>query len=131
MRILVADDDNMITLVLGEILVSKGYLVETAESAAEVRACLSKDSYDLIILDWEFPDGSGVSLIEDYRNSGGLTPLLMLTGKTETRDKEQGLDAGADDYLCKPFDERELLARLKSLLRRPQSYVGQRSTLAS
>lgn len=120
-KILLADDDEMLALVLSEELKLQGYMIDTAHSAADTREFLNAFSYDLIILDWEFPDGDGVSIIENLRNSGNLAPLLMLTGKTATEEKARGLEAGADDYLCKPFHEKELFSRIRALLRRPEA----------
>ena len=80
--------------------------------------------YDVVILDWALPGMQGVEILKEFRNNGGVTPVLMLTGKDAVTDKEQGFDAGADDYLTKPFHMKELSARLRALLRRPQGYVG-------
>jgi DNA-binding response OmpR family regulator len=125
-KILIADDDDAITLVLSTLLEEGGSLVDIASSAADTSAYLKAYSYDMIILDWQFPDGSGIDIITEFRNSGGLTPILMLTGKDSIDDKERGLEAGADDYLTKPFHERELKARMKALLRRPALIVTER-----
>src|SRR5262249_8936208 len=78
----------------------------------------------VVILDWELPGLSGPEICRQYRDSGGDAPILMLTGKRELDDKEEGLDAGADDYLTKPFHLRELSARLRALLRRTGSVAG-------
>lgn len=80
--------------------------------------------YDIVILDWALPGMQGVDILKEFRNKGGVTPVLMLTGKDAVTEKEQGFDAGADDYLTKPFHMKELSARLRALLRRPQAYVG-------
>lgn len=125
-HILVADDDEMLAMVVSELVATKGHHSELALSAAASEQKLKDNIYDLIILDWEFPDGSGISIIEAFRKSGGLTPLLMLTGKSEADERSRGLDAGADDYVNKPYDERELLARVQALLRRPKVYHGNR-----
>ncbi|MBS1998349.1 MAG: response regulator transcription factor [Cyanobacteria bacterium SZAS LIN-2] len=76
--------------------------------------------YDLAVLDWGLPGKLGVDICRDYRARGGKTPILMLTGKGEIESKLEGFDSGADDYLAKPFNLRELLARVKALLRRPE-----------
>lgn len=80
--------------------------------------------YDVMVLDWELPGISGIEICKRYRESGGSTPVLMLTGRTEVTDRVIGLEAGADDYLSKPFDLRELSARIKALLRRPAGVTG-------
>ncbi len=94
----------------------------SVDAVADGKAALEKLTfyqYDAIILDWNLPFVSGVELIEKFRSSGGKTPILMLTGRNTVPEKTQGLDAGADDYLTKPFDLNELSARLRALLRRP------------
>ena len=82
-------------------------------------------TYDAIVLDWGLPDGTGLDLISTYRTGGGAAPILMLTGRSQTSDKEEGLDGGADDYLTKPFQLRELTARLRALMRRPSVLVNE------
>ena len=98
--------------------------METAESAEQAEALLQSYTYDLLILDWQMPLMSGVELLQRFRSSGGSTPVIMLTGKETLEDKEHGLDAGADDYLTKPFHLKELSARIRALLRRPEKPVG-------
>lgn len=91
-------------------------VVNTGEDAVHYMEAFS---YDIILLDWEMPGLSGVDVCRKFRDRGGTTPLLMLTGRKAIEHKEEGLDAGADDYLTKPFDVRELGARIRALLRRP------------
>lgn len=118
-KILLADDDNAFGLNVAEWLKASDYKCDLSLSAEDTSALLKKFDYDLILLDWEFPDGGGIEIISSFRKGGGLTPILMLTGKTAVEDKERGLDAGADDYLTKPFHMKELGARMRALLRRP------------
>jgi DNA-binding response OmpR family regulator len=80
--------------------------------------------YDLVILDWELPQLSGVEILKEMRSRGGSIPVLMLTGRSALNEKELGLDSGADDYLTKPFAMKELLARIRALLRRLPGYSG-------
>ncbi len=124
-KILLVDDDISLCLTMSTLFSEEGHLVDEAHTVASAWDFLSTYSYDLIVLDWELPDGSGVELIVKIRQSGGLTPLLMLTGRTALDDKERGLDAGADDYLTKPFQERELLARMRALMRRPATLMNE------
>ncbi|MGH9551128.1 MAG: response regulator transcription factor, partial [Terriglobales bacterium] len=92
-------------------------LADTGRAAQEK---LDSQSYDVLIVDWGLPDASGLEICKQYREKGGSAAVLLLTGKGAVTDKEQGLDAGADDYLTKPFHPRELSARLRALLRRPR-----------
>lgn len=105
-------------------LVDAGYLVDLAGTAEDASSFIYTYEYDLIMIDWEFPDGAGINVIESYRRKGGLVPILMLTGRTSLDDKERGLDAGADDYLTKPFHMQEVCARVRALLRRPPQLVS-------
>jgi len=123
-RILVVDDDKSQLENVEDWLVHQHYVVETAESAEQAEALLQSYTYDLLILDWQMPLMSGVELLQRFRSSGGSTPVIMLTGKETLEDKEHGLDAGADDYLTKPFHLKELSARIRALLRRPEKPVG-------
>lgn len=118
-KILVADDHVSLSISVSDWLKSSEHQVDMAHSADEARSMIESFQYDLILLDWEFPDGAGLDIITSFRQNGGLTPILMLTGKTAIEDKERGLDAGADDYVTKPFHLKELGARIRALLRRP------------
>lgn len=120
-KILVVEDDKQLAEVLTFRLSSQGHAVQTVLGGKEAIAALRINKYDLIILDWMMPEVSGLDVVKEYRSSGGKIPILMLTAKSMVADKESGLDSGADDYLTKPFDYKELLARVRALLRRPTS----------
>lgn len=82
---------------------------------------LKRSVYDVIILDWQLPGMEGIEILKRFRHGGGTTPVIMLTGRSGINEKESGFNVGADDYLTKPFDIRELAARIRSLLRRPST----------
>ena len=116
-RLLIVDDDPRLCRSLARYLKQQGYEVRTASSGEEMRQRLAAERPDLVILDLILPDEDGFSLARELRSSYDL-PIVILTGKTDTIDKVVGLEIGADDYITKPFDERELLARVRSVLRR-------------
>jgi two-component system, OmpR family, response regulator len=120
-KILIIEDDPAMAESLLDWLEGNGYQAEVSYDGAEGLAYLQQRGYDLAIVDWQLPSMSGPSICEAYRRAGGKTPLLLLTRKATVEDKEQGLDAGADDYLPKPFEIRELGARVRALLRRSAS----------
>ena len=124
MRILLVEDEPSAAQMLAKGLREQGYAVDVAGDGEDgaYKAYLNK--YDLIVLDVLLPHRSGFDVCQEIRRSGNATPILMLTAKDAVEDKILGLDYGADDYLTKPFDYRELLARVRALLRRgPKSYV--------
>jgi OmpR-family two-component system manganese-sensing response regulator len=123
-KILVAEDDTQCAELIGLFLERGQHVFETVEDGAEALDRLKLYSYDLVILDWNLPKVSGVEVLRTYRNRGGTTPVLMLTGHKSVTHKVEGLESGADDYLTKPFDGEELQARLRALLRRPHSLLG-------
>ena len=120
-KILVVEDDVDLAEVLAFTLSSKGHSIQKLTKSEEALAVLRAYKFDLVILDWMMPRISGIQILQGYRESGGKTPVLMLTAKSSVDDKETGLDAGADDFLSKPFHTKELLARVRALLRRPTS----------
>jgi DNA-binding response OmpR family regulator len=122
-KILLIEDDKELATVAINWLQGENHTVDHAADGAEGRDLLKFYSYDVAIIDWELPNISGPAICKEYRTSGGSTPIIMLTGKSEIMDKVAGLDAGADDYLTKPFDPRELSARLRSLLSRPAQKI--------
>ena len=119
-RLLLIDDDARLTAMVGDYLRNAGYHVDTAPTLADGRACLQAESYDALLLDLMLPDGDGLEFTRTLRADARTRrlPLLMLTARGEPMDRIVGLELGADDYLPKPFEPRELLARVKALLRR-------------
>lgn len=118
MRILLVDDEVELTDPLSRVLSREGYEVDAAYDGEEGSHLATQGSYDLLILDWMLPRQSGLEICQQVRRAGKTTPVLFLTAKDTIDDRVQGLDAGADDYLVKPFELRELLARVRALLRR-------------
>ncbi|AFY37666.1 two component transcriptional regulator, winged helix family [[Leptolyngbya] sp. PCC 7376] len=118
MRILLVDDEKELREALSQILVREGYAIETADNGQAGLQLAQSQDYDLLILDWMLPEYSGITICKQIRIAGKATPVLILTAKDTIDDRVQGLDAGADDYLVKPFELRELLARVRALLRR-------------
>src|SRR6188474_1567885 len=118
MRILLVEDNAKLAATIKVSLEHQGYTVDVARTAAEGDEIAVVEHHDVIILDAMLPDGDGVQLCRQLRRQKITTPILMLTVLSSTEDKVAGLDAGADDYLTKPFQFDELLARLRSLLRR-------------
>ena len=122
MKILVVEDNQKLAENLKQGLMQEGYAVDVIEDGlvAERRILFNRDEYDLIILDRMLPGKDGVSVCNSWRENGVVVPILMLTALNTIDDKVVGLDAGADDYLAKPFAFKELLARVHALLRRPK-----------
>ena len=117
-HLLIVDDDERIRSLLQQFLVQSDYLVSTAENAEQAITLLSAIEFDLIILDVMMPGQDGISFTAKLRNLKNNTPILLLTARGETEDRIKGLEAGADDYLPKPFEPKELLLRLNAILRR-------------
>lgn len=118
-KILLVEDDQQFSDMVRTALLFEHHVIDALANGAEGFSHLSMNPYDLVILDWGLPDMTGIDICRKFRARGGLTPILMLTGKDTVTDKESGLDAGADDYLTKPFHMKELMARVRALLRRP------------
>jgi DNA-binding response OmpR family regulator len=127
MKILVVEDDPELLEPLNTMLSQVGHVVDGVETSEVAAWLIEHQEYDLLILDWMLPAGSGIELCQYYRTIGKTAPVLMLTARDSSSDKVMGLDAGADDYLVKPVDTPELLARVRALGRR--SYPWQGSTL--
>lgn len=118
-KILVVEDDAEIRDIIKTWLTAEQHAVDVLEDGADILDRLRNFQYDIAVLDWDLPVKSGVDACKEYRRSGGKLPIIMLTGKSDIDSKTQGLDAGADDYLTKPFHPKELSARIRALLRRP------------
>lgn len=128
MRVLVVEDDAVIAEALVEALRSEAYAVDHAASGDEASELAAVNPYDLVVLDRSIPPPNGLELLRRWREEGLAFPVLMLTGSGGLGDRVGGLDAGADDYLTKPYELPELLARIRSLLRRGAlHYLGELS----
>jgi len=123
MKILIIEDDEGILHNIQKILEQEQYLVDTSMNGKDGLYKAEIDDYDLIILDWMLPDIGGNEIIKILRNKKVSTPIMLLTAKSQLEDKLEGFESGADDYLTKPFEMKELLARVGALIRRnfPQS----------
>lgn len=126
-RILVVDDDRELVELLKEYLVPEGFTIDTAYDHSTGLAKALRGEDDLIVLDVMLPGGSGFELLKKLRGASSNTPVLLLTARGEAVDRIVGLEIGADDYLAKPFDPRELLARIRAIFRRTQSKVNNSS----
>lgn len=115
-HILIVDDDNRILKLLKKFLSQNGYLVSTSTSTSEAVGLLANFTYDLIILDVMMPEITGLEFAAKIKASGSIMPIVMLTALSEPEDKIKGLEAGANDYITKPFEPRELLLRINNLI---------------
>jgi DNA-binding response OmpR family regulator len=123
MRVLVAEDDSALRGVLERGLRESGYVVDAVADGGTALTYLRCYDYEVAILDWRMPVTSGLDVVREVRRQGSRLPILMLTAKDTTADRVAGLDQGADDYLVKPFDFGELMARLRALQRRPPALL--------
>jgi len=124
-HILIVDDDQRIRDLLARYLFERGYRVSTATDVASARAAMRGLTFDLVILDVMMPGESGLALARELKALSNI-PICMLTAKAETEERIEGLEAGVDDYVAKPFEPRELLLRLQNILRRGQGASGPR-----
>lgn len=118
MRILIAEDDSSLRTFFARALSEEGYVVDVCRTGGEALEQSERVAYDLILLDWMLPEGDGLSVCRALRRGGTRVPIMMLTARSEVGEKVLALNAGADDYVTKPFHLAELLARVRSLLRR-------------
>ena len=130
MRILVIEDEHKIADAIKRFLTKESFAVDVCYDGENGLSTALSETYDLIILDRMLPGGiDGVEVCRDLRSTGNRSPVLFLTAKDQVHQRVEGLNAGGDDYLIKPFSFEELLARIKALLRRPQDTVGQLLTV--
>ncbi|MFG1317741.1 response regulator transcription factor [Xanthobacter autotrophicus] len=128
MRLLVVEDDPELNRQLVEALSDAGYAVDRAYDGEEGQYLGETEPYDAIVLDIGLPKLDGISVLERWRRAGKVTPVLILTARDRWSDKVQGFDAGADDYVAKPFHMEEVLARLRALLRRASGHASAEMT---
>ena len=121
MKVLIADDEIDLTRALGAILKYSEYEVKIANNGEEALKIAENEKFDILILDVMMPKKTGREVVEELRKKNINTPILMLTAKAETEDKVEGLDKGADDYLTKPCEKDELLARIRALVRKNEN----------
>jgi len=131
MRLLLVEDNDRLSEFLEKGLADAGFAVDRAGTLVEAAASLDASRFDAVILDLGLPDGDGLSLLKTRRAGGDRTPVLILTAREGVSDRVGGLNAGADDYLAKPFAMEELVARVKALLRRPGAALGVQLTLGN
>lgn len=124
MRLLIVEDEARMVEVLRASLGRAGFTVDAVGTAADACAALPLAPYDAVVLDLGLPDGDGLALLAELRRAGSQVPVLVLTARDAVEARVAGLDAGADDYLVKPFAAAELIARIKALLRRPGHALG-------
>ena len=129
MKILAAEDEEDLREVIKDVLEAGGYSVRTADNGDELLKAVTEESFDAIISDIMMPVKDGITAVKELRASGNDTPVLFLTAKTEVDDRIEGLDAGADDYLTKPFALGELLARVRAMTRRSREHAPRQLTL--
>ncbi len=124
MRILVVEDDKELNRQLADALVDAGYVVDRAYDGEEGHFLGDTEPYDLVVLDIGLPQMDGISVVEKWRRDGRKMPVLMLTARDRWSDKVSGIDAGADDYVTKPFHIEEVLARVRALIRRAAGHAS-------
>ncbi len=124
MRLLVVEDDRDLNRQLGEILREAGYVVDQAFDGEEGHFLGDTEPYDAVVLDIGLPEIDGLTVVEKWREAGHIMPVLMLTARDRWSDKVAGIDAGADDYVTKPFHPEEVLARVRSLIRRAAGHAS-------
>ncbi len=124
-KLLIIDDDVSLAGLVKSASESAGWQVELAFNYGDGWQLLNNFPFDMVLLDWDLPDATGLKLCQEFRKSGGTTPIIFMTGKSDMDSKLAGLDTGADDYITKPFDTREVLARMQAIQRRPKALLQQ------
>lgn len=118
MRILLLEDDRILGEALHDYIRLDGHVVEWCDRLCLARTAYRPSTYDALVIDWQLPDGSGLAWLQGLRNAGDPTPAVMITARDQLADRVTGLNTGADDYLVKPFEPEELMARLRAVRRR-------------
>lgn len=131
MRILLAEDERSLSRAVKALLERSNYSVDAVYDGAEALEFLAAGNYDALILDWMMPKMDGLTALQKLRAQGNSIPVLILTAKSEIDDKVEGLDAGANDYLTKPFSTRELLARIRAMTRTQTGQVSSKMGLGN
>ena len=131
MKLLLAEDERELSKALVAVMKHEGYEVDAAYDGQEAIELAANNAYDVMVLDIMMPKADGIEVLRSVRSHGDVTPVIMLTAKAEIENRVEGLDAGADDYLTKPFAMKELMARLRSLTRRKDSYTPTKLTLGN
>lgn len=124
MRVLIVEDELTLASQLAEVLIKEGYVVDQANNGIDGHFLGDTEPYDAVILDLGLPQMDGLSVLQKWRSSGHTFPVLILTARDSWHEKVAGMDAGADDYLAKPFHVEELLARLRALIRRASGFAS-------
>lgn len=129
-NIFLAEDDTDLANIIRDSLEAQSHILDNVYNGNDAVKALKAKRYDLIILDWDLAEGpTGPEVCKSFRDAGGTTPVIMLTGRSGLHEKEEGLESGADDYLTKPFQMRELNARIKAMLRRSATYSAPAATV--
>lgn len=122
-KVLLVEDDTKVARFVGRVLADEGFVVDTCGNGAEAVTQARSGIYDIVVLDWMLPELDGISVTRALRQAGLSTPILMLTARGETRERVLGLETGADDYLVKPFEVEEFVARIRALVRRASGHA--------
>lgn len=130
-KVLLVEDDLAISERLATYFRADNNVIECAGNGGDALQLLASFKYDVILLDWNLPDMTGLKICRSFREQGGKTPIIFLTGEGDVEHKETALDSGADDYIVKPFEVRELMARIRSILRRPSELLPNQLALGA
>ena len=122
MKVLIVEDDEKVARFIARVLGEEGFITDLCVSGADAVRQANAVVYDVVLLDWMLPDLDGLAVCRELRRGGTVTPIIMLTARGEVRERVLGLEAGADDYVVKPFEIDELLARIQAVLRRTHGF---------
>jgi DNA-binding response OmpR family regulator len=125
-RVLVLEDDQKLARFLARVLAEEGIATDMCATGVDAIAQAEACSYDLVVLDWMVPESDGLTVCRELRRAGCAAPMMMLTARGETRERVLGLEAGADDYMVKPFEVDEFIARVRALIRRTTGFAAVR-----